>query len=164
MYKAIVITILAIHLISCGGNKNSIEISLPLANTPSLLVCSNPYNSEYPNNYKGSFSIPTPLGELDSTIAKRGISFKDYFGGASFKITGERNSNGEPVWSGCTQEEFTKMIYLLSLEKMSDSGANFAWVYNYAPWIDVKPDLLEVSIENYQIEKIYFFQAKISSC
>ena len=151
MHKAIVITISAIHLISCGGNKSSIETSLPLVNPPSLLVCSNPYNNMYPEDYKGSFPIPTPLKELDSSIAKRGISFKDYFGGASFKITGERNSNGEAIWSGCTQEEFTKMIYLLSLERMRDSGATFAWVYNYAPWVDVEPDLLEVSVENYQI-------------
>ena len=151
MYKTIAITILAIHLVSCGGSKSRVETSLPLANTPSLLVCSNPYNNNYPNDYMGKFQIPIPLGELDPSITKRGISFKDFFGGTSFKITGERNSNGEPVWSGCTQEEFTKMIYLLSLERMRDSGATFAWVYNYAPWVDVEPDLLEVSIENYQI-------------
>ena len=151
MYKAVAIIILAISLVSCGENKVKTETNLSTSSAPVLLACSNPYNSSYPNEYKGSFPIPIPLGELDSNITKRGISFKDYFGGASFKITGERNSNGEAVWSGCSQEEFTKMIYLLSLERMKDSGATFAWVYNYAPWVDVKTNLLEASIDDYQI-------------
>jgi len=90
MYKTITITILAMHLVSCGGSKSRIESNLPLANTPSLLVCSNPYNNNYPSDYMGKFQIPIPLGELDPSIAKRGISFKDYFGGTSYIVQNYR--------------------------------------------------------------------------
>ena len=143
------IIFLFMFLNSCGGGTADTGTEENVSNL--ISECTLPYVDSYPESYLGPHEIPEKLHILNSSISKRSISFKDYFGGNAFKITGEKNLNGEPIWSGCTQDEFSKKIYTETLTKMKEAGANLAWIYNYAPWVDDKAEILEISVENYQI-------------
>jgi hypothetical protein len=53
-------------------------------------------------------------------------------------------------------------MYQVSLDRMVESGATMAWLYNYGPWDDATADNLTVSEENYQIsvEMVEFIVAE----
>ena len=147
--------IICIFLVSCGGGNSSSSNNdfASVTNLPAVpsVVCSLKFSSEYPEIYIGPHQIPVPESVLSPQVVQRSISFKDYYGGNSFEFTGEKNTLGEATWNGCTQDEFNKKIYTHTLMRMKDAGANLAWIYNYAPWIDDQADNLQISVPDYQI-------------
>jgi hypothetical protein len=107
-----------------------------------LAQCTNPHNPEYPEEFLGDHQIPNPQYVLDESWY-RGISFKDYFPGSVPSL----------VQSSCTNSQYAKLMYQLSLDQMAETGATMAWIYNYGRWDDATAEKLIIREENYQISE-----------
>lgn len=129
------IGLLAALLTACGGGGSdnaaptvsiqSAPPSNPNPPAPTTSSCTNPWKSDYPDIYRGPWPIPTPNTKFNSNIM-RGVSFKDYY-------------EGHRAWlykGTCKDEEYTKLMYSLTLDKMKELNADQAWIYNYGPWED----------------------------
>lgn len=122
-----------LFLAGCGGGGTSTSTSPPvtaLSTTPAV-TCTNPYNSDYPQEYMGTHAIPTPSGVLPTSY-KRGISFKDY--GPEWMYDNARGSI-----TNCTKDQYTKLMYTQALDKMQADGVNVTWIYNFGTWDMTKP-------------------------
>ena len=117
----------------------------------SVVQCVNPHVADYPEEFLGVHNLPVPQEVFADDIV-RGISFKDY------------NPQYIPrgVETACTPLQYTQLMYQLSLDRIAESGATMAWLYNYGPWDDATADKLIVSEENYQIssEMVEFIVAE----
>jgi len=147
-----VVGLLALFLTACGGGGSTPEpVSVvttqstkpPTTPTPpaaTTSTCTNPYKSDYPDVYKGPWPLPTPNTKFNTNIV-RSISFKDYHVGNS-------------AWlykSTCTSDEYTKLMYTLTLDKIKSLNADQIWIYNYGPWIDGTQTLWAMDKDKYQI-------------
>jgi hypothetical protein len=143
---------IALLLAACGGGDSSpspsiitVPNSAP-APTPSPIPassCVNPHNATYPSSYEGRFDIPKPKYML-SVNYDRGISFKDYSPGWIYNNPSMRIPN-------CSKEEYIKLMYVQSLDRLKSNGATMTWLYNYGPWDDANASQLTVDESNYHI-------------
>jgi hypothetical protein len=145
------VSFLALLLTACGGSgsETSTTVSVattqsvpPPSNPPSTQVstCTNPYKSDYPDVYRGPWPIPTPNNKFDTSFI-RGVSFKDYYvGNQAWRDKGT-----------CTSDEYTKLMYTLTLDKMKSMNADQAWIYQYGPWADGTKSIWTMDKDNYQI-------------
>lgn len=142
----------ALFLTACGGGEDSaptpsiaIQSTQPPSNPPPTpttqqATCSNPHKSDYPDIYRGPWPIPTPNDKFESKFV-RGISLKDYHvGNAAWLYKGS-----------CTSEEYTKLMYTLTLDKIQSLNADQLWVYQYGPWTDGTQSVWTMDKSNYQI-------------
>lgn len=148
-----VVGLLALLLTACGGgggDKTPTVVSVVTAqsnNPPSppaqpvqASTCTNPYKSDYPDSYRGPWPIPKPTTKFDNSFV-RGISLKDYYvGNQAWKDKGT-----------CTADEYTKLMYTLTLDKIKALGADQAWIYQYGPWTDGTKTVWTMDKSNYQI-------------
>ena len=144
------VSLFALLLTACGGggstpatqNVVTIQSTPPSSNPPTTTVvtCTNPYKSDYPDVYRGPWPIPTPTSKFDSKII-RGISFKDYY-------------VGNQAWrdkGSCTADEYTKLMYTLTLDKIKSLGGEQVWIYQYGPWTDGTKSIWTMDKKDYQI-------------
>ena len=103
------------------------------------------YKADYPTAYYGKFQIPTPTYTLPQSY-QRGISFKDY--SPNNHIDKNGNRLGGP---NCDQEQFVKLMYTQTLDRLKNSGATMLWLYNYAPLKDANADRLSFDEADYQL-------------
>lgn len=142
----------AFLLAACGGDDTT-SSSTPLVTitnpptpspTPSPTVtCSNPHNAEYPTAYKGKFQIPQPANILPYSYDK-GISFKDYSPGWIYDNPAGKIPN-------CSREEYIKLMYTQSLDRLKSNGATMTWIYNYGSWANANANELTINENNYHI-------------
>lgn len=144
------VSLLALLLTACGGGgttpvpqtvvtTQSSNPTTPAPATP-VATCTNPYKSDYPDIYRGPWPMPTPAAKFDSKIV-RGISFKDYY-------------VGNQAWrdkGSCTADEYIKLMYTLTLDKIKSLGGEQIWVYQYGPWTDGTKSLWTMDKNDYQI-------------
>ena len=141
----------ALLLSGCGGEDASpkpvaLATASPIpAPTPTPVACTNPFNASYPSSYDGKFQVPTPTHTLPQGY-QRGISFKDY--SPNNHIDKNGNRLGGP---NCDQEQFVKLMYTQTLDRLKNSGATMLWIYNYAPLKDANADRLSFDESDYQI-------------
>lgn len=141
--KSYILLLLVTILVGCGGGSENASPEIVISSAPPAQTeptCVNPFNSEYPEEFLGIHQIPIPQ-EVFADNVVRGISFKDY------------NPKYIPqgVETDCTPLQYTQLMYQISLDRMAESGATMAWLYNYGPWDDATANKLTISEENYQI-------------
>jgi hypothetical protein len=149
--------VIALLLVGCGGEETKspplITISdVGTAPTPapapaptSVVLCTNPHNAEHPTTFNGKFEVPTPAYTLPQSY-QRGISFKDY--SPNNHIDKNGNRLGGP---NCDQEQFVKLMYTQTLDRLKNSGATMLWLYNYAPLKDATASKLSFDEADYQL-------------
>jgi hypothetical protein len=115
------ILILAIVLSGCGGggggSTGDSSQAVSVKSTCTLAVNSN----TVPQSYYGTNSIPTPLSKFDNTIL-RGIGLKDYH--PRFNI------------ANCTENEYSRLLYQKTLDRLQLLNVDYVEVYQYGPVID----------------------------
>ena len=143
---------IALLLAACGGGDSSPSptiVTVPNiapAPTPSptpTALCVNPHNATYPSSYEGRFDIPKPKYML-SVNYDRGISFKDYSPGWVYDNFSARVPN-------CSKEEYIKLMYTQSLDRLKSNGATMTWLYNFGSWDDANANELTIDENNYHI-------------
>jgi len=98
-------------------------------------------NMAYPDSYKGSFGVPTPVQTFQASVI-RSIGFKDYYAGNSKKPT------------GCTDTIlYAHNLYIELLDRVRQAGADKVWVYDYGPWDDFGKPVFSVAKTDYQISE-----------
>ena len=112
--------LLSVILAGCGGGGGPTDNNV--ITTPSCKVTS----SVVPNNYLGTYTIPTPTRKLNSNI-QRSMGLKD----AALGVT--------------------TCDYIITLDKLQALGVDRVWVYNYGIWDDFNKDVWTAS--NWQISK-----------
>lgn len=122
--------LLALFLTACGGGGGSNPIPSPTSTitTPSqpVVTCTDPHTTSYPQSYNGWRPIPVPTQTLPQSYS-RGLSFKDYYPGWVYD-----NSQGNI--KNCTKDEYVKLMYVQTLDRMKASGATMTWIYNFGNW------------------------------
>ncbi len=144
--------VLSLLLAACGGggdtsNPNPVVVFADATPTPTptTVTCVNPHNANYPSAYNGWRPIPSPRQTLPFSYT-RGISFKDYYPGWVYD-----NSRGSI--KNCTKDEYVKLMYLESLDKMKENGVTMTWLYNFGHWDDANAEKIVLSKQNYHIRE-----------
>lgn len=139
------ILILSLILAGCGGGGSSTVSTIQPV--PSKPVCSLDVNSNtVPQSYYGTNSIPTPLSKFDNSI-QRGIGLKDY----------------HPVFTipNCTKDEYSRLLYQRTLDRLQLLNVDFVEVYQYGPVVDFNAAIWTVDKSSWQIpesELIWFIK------
>jgi hypothetical protein len=136
------ILILAVVLSGCGGGASDSSQAVSVKSTCALTVNSN----TVPQSYYGANSIPAPLSKFDNSIL-RGIGLKDY----------------HPVFNmpGCTQNEYSRLLYQKTLDRLQLLNVDFVEVYQYGPVVDFNASTWVVDKSTWQIpesELIWFIK------
>lgn len=134
----------ALLISGCGGGGGS---TTPTATntapstpvTTQAVTCTNPHAADYPATFNGPWPTPTPTQKLDSNIV-RSAAFKDYYAG----MFGSLSSN-------CTSEEYTKLMYTLTLDRLKALNVQRAWIYNFAHWTDASHTNWTIARKNWEI-------------
>lgn len=143
---------LALLLAACGGGDSSPALTLvtipnsapaPTPTPTPVVTCTNPHNAEYSSAYNGKFQVPQPMYILPASY-DRGISFKDYYPGWIYDTYSGQIQN-------CSKEEYVKLMYIQSLDRLKSNGATMTWLYNYGAWDDASASNLTVSEDSYSI-------------
>jgi hypothetical protein len=143
--------VLALLLAGCGGGGESTPTTTVTFNnapapTPTPTVtCTNPHNKDYPSAYDGWRPIPQARQTLPINYS-RGISFKDYYPGWVY-------DNARGSIPNCTKDEYVKLMYTESLDKMKENGVTMTWLYNFGHWDDATAEKVVLSKQNYHIRE-----------
>lgn len=155
--KKFSIALLAAVIAGCGGGGSSPTPTITVASViPAPTVqaqqpaCINPHvDNSYPDSYKGTYNIPVVQDTLPSYM-ERSVGLKDY-------------KPQLPTWweaykvnNGCKGEEYTKILYRETLDRLQALGAEYIELYvgsngwTIDPKLDywiVKPESLSHSYE-----------------
>ena len=93
----------------------------------------------YPDSYKGAFAIPVPNQKLPTNVI-RSVGFKDYY------------PIGLLPDSLCIDRTLhARNLYLETLDRLQQLGADQVWIYNYGLWDDFSKPIFSVSKSDWQI-------------
>jgi hypothetical protein len=140
----ILICFLAILLTACGGGGGGSGTVAP-STTPVSTCTLKTYSTNYPSQYLGSNSIPTPTQRFDSTVSRM-IGLKDYY-------PYENN--------GCDNYEYTRLLYKKTLDRLQTLGVDTVEIYQYAPVNNFNDTIWTINESRLQIPKaelVWFFQ------
>ena len=116
--------------IDCSGATASVDVTV--SDTDSEGSCVNPHSAKIKQSYIGDYELPMPQNSFGDEHLKA-IGFKDY--GVEW-IWRNFNDRGHSWTADCTQEEYTKLMYRITLRQLKDHGVDTAWVYNFGYWKD----------------------------
>jgi len=139
--KKFSIALLAAIIAGCGGGgSNSPTPTVTVASvTPTVQAqqpaCVNPHkDNTYPDSFKGSYSVPTITNTLPNNV-QRSVGFKDYIPTPATHWAVFATSNA------CTGEEYTKILYRESLDRLQSLGVDNVWLYIGGHGWTVDPNL-----------------------
>lgn len=136
--------LIVVVLGGCGGGGGSPQLSQDTSCSITRKIVT------YPNDYLGSYVIPTPASKLPNQI-ERSIDLKDYWPGIS------------KLPAGCTDKIlYSRNLYKETLDRIKELGADIVWVTNYGPWADLNQIPWQLS-SNIQIpdEELKFLISEI---
>jgi hypothetical protein len=138
---------LAIVLSGCGGGGTDTVSTQTTQPVPIKSTCALAVNSStVPQSYYGTNSIPAPLSKFDNSIL-RGIGLKDYHPGVNMP--------------GCTQNEYSRLLYQKTLDRLQLLNVDIVEVYQYGPVVDFNASTWVVDKSTWQIpenELIWFIK------
>lgn len=137
----ILILFLAILLTACGGGGGTVAQSIIPVSTCTLKT----YSTNYPSQYSGYNSIPSPTQRFDSTVSRM-IGLKDYY---------PYDNNG------CDNYEYTRLLYKKTLDRLQALGVDTVEIYQYAPVNNFNDATWTINESRLQIPKtelVWFFQ------
>jgi hypothetical protein len=137
----------ALILTACGGggdNKTTVTSNVTTQSAPPPAVvqqstCKNPHNADYPDIYRGSWPTPTPANKFNPKVL-RSVSLKDYYAG-----------NGAWRYKECKGDEYSKLMYTITLDRLKALGVEKTWIYQFGPWMDGKKEVWTMDKKDYQI-------------
>lgn len=138
------ILILSLVLAGCGGGGSNNAPTAVTAIVPTCVLKS--YETNYPKDFSGANSTPTPTQKFDSNII-RSVGLKDYHP--------QDNNN-------CSSNiEYTRLLYKKTLDRLQNLNVNVVEIYQYGPIDDYTSATWSISESNWQIPKselIWFVQ------
>jgi hypothetical protein len=146
MNKLVLTSAIALLVAGCGGgggsdtSKSTTQSAPPQPVVQTQATCTNPHNADYPANFAGPWPTPNSNLKLNANIV-RSAGFKDYYAGMY----------SNRVKSNCTSDEYTKLMYIQTLDKMKELGVQRAWIYNFSHWEDASANNWTTSRKNWEV-------------
>ena len=132
--------------LNCSGAIASIEINVTDEDNEGS--CTNPHNAKIKESYLGNFDIPMPQGLFGEDHLKA-IGFKDY--GVKWIYQNYKGRNAAWI-SGCTEQEYIKLMYRTALRQLKENGVETAWIYNFGYWEDYQAETWKINHSRKHIE------------
>jgi hypothetical protein len=120
--------------LTCGST--SANVMVTVNSDISEGSCVNPHNAEIYASYIGDYDIPMPQNSFGDENYK-GIGLKDY--GVEW-IYGNYKAKGASWIQDCSQTQYTKLMYRMTLKRLKDHGVNTVSIYNFGYWQDAQAD------------------------
>ena len=118
--------------LNCSGNGSvSKSISVQIDDPQTEGTCRNPHTAEFDEEFMGKFQIPTPYSILPDDNIKS-IGLKDY--GIRWAFNNYKQFTNESWVSKCTEGEYARLQYRLTLRRIKEHGAEHVTVYNFGYW------------------------------
>lgn len=118
--------------LNCSGNGSvSKSLSVRIDDPQTEGTCRNPHTAEFDREFMGNFEIPAPYNVLPNNSIKS-IGLKDY--GIRWVFNNYKQHSNESWISKCTEGEYARLQYRLTLRRIKEQGAEHVTVYNFAYW------------------------------
>ena len=124
--------------VTCGAASSSATVQVNTADAEGS--CVNPHNAEIYESYLGIYEIPMPQNSFGDDHVK-GVGFKDY--GVEW-IYNNYKSAGASWISVCTLDQYTKLMYRMTLNRLKQHGVTTASIYNFGSWQDHQADFWKI--------------------
>ena len=139
--------------ITCGNASSSFTVVVNIEDSEGS--CTNPHNSDIHESYQGAYEVPMPQNSFNDDHLKA-VGFKDY--GVEWIYQNYENRGVDWV-ADCTENEYVKLMYRMTLRRLKEHGATTAWVYNFGYWQDDQAEFWQIDhatkhIDDWVIEYI----------
>ena len=121
-------------ILTCGSASANVLITVNSNNSEGS--CVNPHSAEIYESYLGDYEIPMPQSSF-SDESYKGVGLKDY--GVEW-IYNNYKGRGVSWIQDCSQEEYIKLMYRTTLQRLKDHGVNTVSIYNFGYWQDAEAD------------------------
>ena len=119
-----------VFTITCGDASSDVTVTVSSEDFEGS--CVNPHNADIPRSYIGEYELPIPQNSFGDNHLKV-IGFKDY----SVRQPYKAYKNAGASWvDGCTEIEYKKLMYRMTLRRLKAHGVNTVSIYNYGYWND----------------------------
>ena len=119
-----------VFTITCGDASSDVTVTVSSEDFEGS--CVNPHNADIPRSYIGEYELPIPQNSFGDNHLKV-IGFKDY----SVRQPYQAYKNAGASWVvGCTEIEYKKLMYRMTLRRLKAHGVNTVSIYNYGYWND----------------------------
>ena len=109
-----------VFTITCGGASSNVTVTVSSEDFEGS--CVNPHNADIPRSYIGEYELPIPQNSFGDNHLKV-IGFKDY----SVRQPYQAYKNAGASWiDDCTETEYKKLMYRMTLRRLKDHGVNTA--------------------------------------
>jgi hypothetical protein len=117
--------------ITCGDASSNVTVTVSAEDFEGS--CLNPHISDIPHSYIGEYEIPMPQNSFGDDHLKS-IGFKDY--GVRWVYRAYENAGASWI-ADCTEDEYTKLMYRMTLRRLKEHGVTTTSIYNFGYWNDV---------------------------
>jgi hypothetical protein len=142
------------YTLTCSGASASVNVAVYDPETEG--TCTNPHTAEFDKKFMGDFTIPTPYNTVPSDAIKA-VGLKDY--GVRW-IYGNYDTHTNESWlNRCTKNQYTNLMYRLTLRRLKQHGVEQVAVYNYGYWENANASQWKLShstkhVTDYDLEYI----------
>ena len=127
-----------VFTINCGGASSTVTTTVNSEDFEGS--CVNPHNAEIYESYLGVYEMPMPQNSFDDGHVKA-VGFKDY--GVEW-IYNNYKSEGASWIADCTVDQYTKLMYRITLRRLKEHGVTLVGIYNFGYWQDHLADFWKV--------------------
>jgi len=132
--ESIVMNDFGVHsfTLTCGTTAATIMVTVNSDNSEGS--CVNPHSAEIYESYLGDYAVPMPQNSFSDDKVKA-IGLKDY--GVEW-IYNNYKGEGASWINDCTEDQYIKLMYRTTLNRLKDHGVNTVSIYNFGYWQDAQ--------------------------
>ena len=127
-----------VFTIRCGGASSNVTIIVSSEDFEGS--CMNPHKANIPQSYLGEYKVPMAQNSFGDDHLKA-VGFKDY--GVEWIYQNYKNRGADWI-ADCTENEYIKLMYRTTLNRLKENGVTTAWIYNFGYWQDKDAELWQV--------------------
>lgn len=116
--------------LTCDGNGQAVaSVYVDVDDPYTEGSCTTPHSTAFPERYMGPLDIPYPNSTLPDHW-KRDMGLKDF----SLEWIYRNYTRHNPSWTNCTQDEYLRLHYRLTIMELVETGATSLTIYNFGFW------------------------------
>ena len=124
--------------ITCGTASSSVTVQVKTEDFEGS--CVNPHNAEIYESYLGVYPMPSPQNVFGEDHIKA-VGFKDY--GVEWIYNTYKGKNASWI-AYCTEDEYIKLMYRMTLRRLKEHGVNSVGIYNFGYWQDDQAEFWQI--------------------
>ena len=120
--------------LTCGTASSTTTVTVNSDNSQGS--CVNPHSAEIYESYLGDYEVPMPQNFFSDDKVKA-IGLKDY--GVEWIYNNYKGKSASWI-QDCTEDQYIKLMYRTTLNRLKDHGVNTVSIYNFGYWQDAQAD------------------------